>query len=497
MIKPLFLTLLLTITKAGLVMKEPSYLVNIFNYNNTSGSIQFKLSNFGNLPDEPTKIELQLPPKDNQNGCQEYKDPFYQKEPISFALLVERGDCTFEKKALNAQYTAANFIIVYNNNDDDIEPYTPVDDINTEIVAAIPVLFISRRDGLKIKTAISDGDFVKMEISKYDNHTVSEEPYDPPVPSNETKQINLELWLDPLNKTAYNFLLMINQMVGNLHPQIFFEPIFKFKEDFMFERNDRSSFKKTQCFGNGVYCLGYESPVKAPIIITEAVNQKCIYKIAKEKFSNYIWWRYFTLYRHCITDIDSDYSYEQCIKQNFINARITGELKEEIDQCVRNSFEDMKNATYKDNFILREDYERRKEHNGKENPLLFINGEIMHENFSFENVGKKICDEVGEDYVSACLDIYSSTMSSFPDDVYNNDQFDEYGNFTDTYDDTIIEEPPMIDEPEEPEIISCDGPDDENNNNVFKREYGKVSHVVAYALFGFVSSLVYVITRLI
>lgn len=74
------------------------------------------------------------------------------------AALVQRGTCTFYEKALNAQNAGAAAVILYNNAAGRINPT-----VAGEEPINIPVVAITRDDGLMILDLLSGGDEVTLE----------------------------------------------------------------------------------------------------------------------------------------------------------------------------------------------------------------------------------------------------------------------------------------------------------------------------------------------
>jgi subtilisin family serine protease len=84
------------------------------------------ISNFGNLPSVGTILSYPLKTAKNVDpanikGC----SPFPADAFKDSAALIERGDCNFDEKVLNAQNSGAELVIVYNNSGDEIQDMGP------------------------------------------------------------------------------------------------------------------------------------------------------------------------------------------------------------------------------------------------------------------------------------------------------------------------------------------------------------------------------------
>ncbi|WP_276497314.1 T9SS-dependent M36 family metallopeptidase [Pontibacter litorisediminis] len=81
--------------------------------------------------------------------------PFTNQSEIAGNIaLVDRGDCSFIEKALNAQASGATAVIVVNNVDG---PAMSMGGDETGTAVLIPAIMISKADGDKLKTALAQG----------------------------------------------------------------------------------------------------------------------------------------------------------------------------------------------------------------------------------------------------------------------------------------------------------------------------------------------------
>ncbi|WP_018478560.1 T9SS-dependent M36 family metallopeptidase [Pontibacter roseus] len=100
---------------------------------------------------------------DPANGCNAAPElpagsvplPFNnQLEILGNIALVDRGDCSFISKALNAQASGATAVIVVNNEDG---PAMSMGGDETGALVLIPAIMISKADGDKLKAALGQG----------------------------------------------------------------------------------------------------------------------------------------------------------------------------------------------------------------------------------------------------------------------------------------------------------------------------------------------------
>jgi subtilisin family serine protease len=84
--------------------------------------IPYGISLFGNIPPHgsissyPLKTAKSVDPE-NIKGCL----PFPENSFKDCAAVIERGECNFDEKFLNAQNSGAKFVVVYNNSGDEVQ----------------------------------------------------------------------------------------------------------------------------------------------------------------------------------------------------------------------------------------------------------------------------------------------------------------------------------------------------------------------------------------
>lgn len=83
----------------------------------SAGSMIYSVSTFGSiLYSEHSTVEVLLPDAKNINGCDNLSHP----ENLSskrFMWLMERGICTYSKKAFISQQSGAFAVLVYHNDE--------------------------------------------------------------------------------------------------------------------------------------------------------------------------------------------------------------------------------------------------------------------------------------------------------------------------------------------------------------------------------------------
>lgn len=112
----LLVAALLAMYLADLEVIAPENLKSSFKANGVNGSITYTVSTFGDIPyTEKEYIQLFLPQKENEFGCNNLERPKVASNIGRYAWLVERSECTYAKKAFIAQQSGAYVALVYHN----------------------------------------------------------------------------------------------------------------------------------------------------------------------------------------------------------------------------------------------------------------------------------------------------------------------------------------------------------------------------------------------
>jgi hypothetical protein len=115
---------------AGIEVLQPDDLRNSLGTSETGqGSLVYTVSTFGHiLYHEQTNVEVLSPGANNIQGCEAFTHP-NNISTKKFVWLVERGVCTFSKKAFLAQQSGAYAVLAYHDNPNaDIKNIIPCGD---------------------------------------------------------------------------------------------------------------------------------------------------------------------------------------------------------------------------------------------------------------------------------------------------------------------------------------------------------------------------------
>ena len=120
MLKYSFLFILFGLCLNDLTVTWPQELREKFNSNDEEGSILYVLSVFGTLSFTKHQDVVVYSTSTNKNrGCEPITDQYFSEDPVPYVYILERGDCLFKDKVLNAQNVGAYAVIVYNEYDNE------------------------------------------------------------------------------------------------------------------------------------------------------------------------------------------------------------------------------------------------------------------------------------------------------------------------------------------------------------------------------------------
>ena len=110
------ITLVLVAVAGQLQILSPSELVEQTG-DNRDGVLHYSVSMFGDiLPVSNFTLTVRNSPGDNRDGCLPFDKQVLGPDE-KLVWLVVRGNCTYSKKASNAQSSAAFAVLVYNNDE--------------------------------------------------------------------------------------------------------------------------------------------------------------------------------------------------------------------------------------------------------------------------------------------------------------------------------------------------------------------------------------------
>ncbi|CAL0316341.1 unnamed protein product [Lupinus luteus] len=240
-------------------------------------------------------------PKDNQRGCKEFSEYgiSFKSKPgaLPTIVLLDRGRCFFALKVWNAQKAGASAVLLADDRKEKlITMDTPKEDgSSAEYIEniTIPSALIEKRFGEKLKSAISGGDMVNINL---DWREAVPHPDD---------RVEYELWTssndecgvkcDMLMKFVKNFKSSAQVLEKGGYTQ--FTP--HYITWYCPKAFISSKQCKSQCINHGRYCApdpekDFSSGYDGKDVVIENLRQLCVFKVANETKKPWVWWDYVT-----------------------------------------------------------------------------------------------------------------------------------------------------------------------------------------------------------
>ncbi|XP_020237450.1 vacuolar-sorting receptor 1 [Cajanus cajan] len=240
-------------------------------------------------------------PKDNKKGCKEFDEYgiFFKSKPGSLPtfVLLDRGNCFFALKVWNAQKAGASAVLVA----DDIEEKlitmdTPEEDGSSAKYIeniTIPSALIEKSFGEKLKSAISNGDMVNINLDWREAvpHPDDRVEYELWTNSNDECGVKCDMLMEFVKdfKGAAQILEKGGYTQFTPHYITWYCP----------QAFTLSKQCKSQCINHGRYCApdpeqDFSTGYDGKDVVIENLRQLCVYKVANETKKPWVWWDYVT-----------------------------------------------------------------------------------------------------------------------------------------------------------------------------------------------------------
>jgi len=248
-------------------------------------------------------------------------DPDSDFTPI---ILVERGSCSFIRKAKHVQEIGGALALVMDNQDQDPENIVMVDD-GTAYEIAIPTILISRSDGEKIKQIILDTESEnkgnqKKEFVVLMINFEMENPDD---------RVEYDIWYTSGDSHALNFLKHMYHYNDKLGDNVLMTPHMIVKQCYHCTDETDNCIRYYQTY----YCAPYtDSILQARTALKQGVEELCIYDAYNQTGNSKNWWEYMKELYNCK---DSDYN-EHCIKKAQDKVKVD---QRKLQECKGNEME--------------------------------------------------------------------------------------------------------------------------------------------------------------
>lgn len=372
MIRGILLTLAVLSGKglANIHIWEPKQLKSMYQ----GKDIPYTIMNFGEVPYGHT-IYGTVFIAEPFNGCTEINPLKWEKNFGTLILMVERGGCNFSEKVINAQKVGAGFVIIADNNQDDVHRIFPVER-SKELLSRVKIasILIGKTEASNIKNAVA------MQQEKIGASS-------PPVELaihfalvKSSSKVSLKFILQVDDYRSYDLVLAYMPLVGNLAKYISLHlhfKVFQNSEQFFSPNDCVTSDKKSYCvassFGNSKENLN---------LIGETMRQMCLWQEDKAAFVKYI-----ALVRQKCFDGEGSLldSFKECTK---------GVFEDKVSKSTQKTVQACENIGSTENSkALQKNHDEIKYLLINYSPLIFINGAYFKGNYENANhILESVCN---------------------------------------------------------------------------------------------------------
>lgn len=293
-------------------------------------------------------------------------------------LLAHRGGCTFLVKALKAQRLGATALLLVDNREEELEYVHMVDPSHSEMLR-IPILLISKPDGMLLETALQTAEPVVLRLN-----------LNQPL----TSSVSLKLLLSADSYIVLKFLDGFQAFVTRFtRSELQFQPFYALYFDINCRKQNFTECANRDCIGNGRYCskdswdLGEEG---GRDVVVESLRQICLWRYTLTLESSALWFAYVSRFG------------EKCLKGTFseeCSKSVLSELDiplEAVDTCVAQSVEAGGDLQTSENLVLNEETSKLSHLHITKLPGLAVNNEEYRGLWEVETVQELICAQYGE-----------------------------------------------------------------------------------------------------
>ncbi|CAK65401.1 unnamed protein product (macronuclear) [Paramecium tetraurelia] len=314
--------------------------------------IKFNIANFGFVPYGQRiagVLEVAQPfnfCQPNFNTTSTYNSDYSNVK----VLLVQRGNCTFYTKTINAQSFGYQMLVIVDDMDEEITGLNLVS-LNETKEIDIPAIMISKKQGDIIKQYMdaitSDRVYIVVKFPEMI----------------KTDKVNYHYWFSAMDKSSYQFLEQFYPFHMEMKDQLQFTPHYAIDRCGICKKNNYNT-RNQQCLSGGRYCASdpdADGPLTGQDAVREIVRQLCIFKQDQSK-----WWRYVVRYSDiCLTQMQAKQCSIEVMKKLNINP-------ETIQSCYDKSFS-AGDDELDDNTLLSEQHQINLNYSATSWPILYIN----------------------------------------------------------------------------------------------------------------------------
>lgn len=332
---------------------EPASLRAIY----SNSSLSYTIANFGTVPYGHSLYGTVFKafPTD---GCSEISPVSWDKNQGTLIIFVERGNCHFAEKVLNAQKIGAGLVIMGDTSEEDVRKIMPIEK-TAEILnkITIPSILIGKRDADNFKTIFEDPTLTDKTISFAINFALIK----------RTDKADLKMILQADDFRSYDaivaFFPYYKKFKANLDLKVHYK-VFK-NLPFLFDTEN--------CLtrGNDSYCIINSNPSrKVKGLLNETMRQICLQDIDMDAYVNYMK----EVRKRCFSkEGEAAIELGKCAT-DVSDKQLNAQQKSALEQCTAPGSE-------KSGPLLENNNEKIKYNLINYSPLIFINGYFYRGNY--------------------------------------------------------------------------------------------------------------------
>ena len=336
-----------------------------------NSAIPYRIGKFGDVPFGKTVLGMIFiqTQSDGSNYWCNYDETYTPLEIELYSsvyneylpiILVDQGQCSYSKKALNVQLRGGSIMLIVDddNNLENNDKFNILDLRGNSI--KIPTLIIPRNYGDIIKNFIQEQKTLReMEPIVV---TIKFSAYNP----DGTVEMNLFMSSDDINAVYFfSEFLRYKEYIGD---KLKFNPIYKYHSYKSFEsNNDIKSKGNSPCFSKKDmnYCATKNEELKINnprLVLMENLRQSCIFIIHGLD----LYWNYMLEFGNQCVSYKNPIFNEECSRISFYRLKLNDKDYEKVQTCMQDLIDF--NSKVDDDYQL---YNYRKVY---EYPLITLNG---------------------------------------------------------------------------------------------------------------------------
>ena len=332
---------------------EPASLRNLY----TAKPLEYAIANFGTVPYGHTiyGTVFKATPID---ACSALAPLDWDKNKGTMILFVERGNCHFAEKVLNAQKIGAGLVFIGDTTDEDVKKIMPVERTE-ELISKIriPSILINKEDAINFRRALEEGKDKSITLAV--NFQLVK----------RTDKSNIKMILQTDDYRSYEAVSALKGYYKPFHQYMdltFHYKVFK---------NLPLVFDPSNCVEmDGLYCALNTSGKTDSNLLGETLRQICLFNDDFEKYAHYME----SVRKGCFENDQSIVDNFKACTAKVYKSEYDEKKRTELDNCT-----DLKGDRTKE--LLEANNEKIKYNLINYSPLIFINGYFYKGNYKDSN----------------------------------------------------------------------------------------------------------------